>query len=91
MTIERTMQLSPIAASQQDSTTRHSQLPVTGPGSDTATQVRLSQITQQVITDTSQDVDMSRVEQIKSQIAQGRFSIDTDVIASRLIDNIFDY
>jgi negative regulator of flagellin synthesis FlgM len=95
MSIERTAQLRPVAAAQQDSTTRQrsvtSQISSFAFNSDSAAQVKLSQLTQQVRTDTSQDINVDRVNELKAQIAEGRLTMDTHLIASRLVDNMFDF
>ncbi|WP_275556103.1 flagellar biosynthesis anti-sigma factor FlgM [Mixta sp. Marseille-Q2659] len=54
------------------------------------TDVKLSALTQQIKTDTSRDVDMERVQQIKAAIRNGDLKMDYEKIAQALLQNILD-
>ncbi|WP_260833800.1 flagellar biosynthesis anti-sigma factor FlgM [Yersinia frederiksenii] len=95
MAIERIDQMRPVTATQQDVLLRQKSesaaLPAVETDKESATQVKLSQVTQQVKTDTSRDIDMERVNTIKAQISTGQLTIDTDKIAQCLINEIFEF
>ena len=54
------------------------------------TDVKLSALTQQINSDSSHDVDMDRVQQIKEAIRNGDLKMDYDKIAQALLQNILD-
>lgn len=94
MAIERIDQMRSVTATQQDMSLRQKNestaLPAQETDKESATQVKLSKVTQQVKTDTSRDVDMERVNSIKAQISAGQLVIDTDKIAQCLMNEIFE-
>lgn len=94
MAIERIDQMRPVTATQQDMLLRQKNestaLPAQETDKESATQVKLSQVTQQVKTDTSRDIDIERVNSIKAQISAGQLAIDTDKIAQCLINEILE-
>ena len=55
-------------------------------GAEGSTETRLSQ----GATDTAQDIDSARVEELKGAIREGRLDIRTDRIADGLIDSVQD-
>lgn len=95
MAVERLEQMNRIAATQQDGLTRQktsvseSELPEAGKAS--SAQVTLSKVTSLVNTDTSRDINIECVNQIKAQIAAGKLPIDTDEIARKLVSDIFNF
>lgn len=54
------------------------------------TDVKLSALTQQLATDSSQDINIERVEQIKAAIRNGELQMDYEKIAQALLQNILD-
>lgn len=94
MAIERLEQVNR-AAPQQDVMTRQKSS-VSGTKTpevvkDASAQVTLSNTASQVNSDTSRDINMERVKQIKAQIAAGEYPIDTSKIAEKLVSDIFDF
>lgn len=95
MAVERLEQMNRIAATQQDGLARQKtsvsehELPEAGKAS--SAQVTLSKVTILVNTDTSRDINMECVNQIKAQIAAGKLPIDTDEIARKLVSDIFNF
>lgn len=95
MAVEHLEQMNRIAATQQDGLTRQktsvseSELPEAGKAS--SAQVTLSKVTSLVNTDTSRDINIECVNQIKAQIAAGKLPIDTDEIARKLVSDIFNF
>lgn len=97
MAVERLDQMNRIGATQQDGLARQKtsvsepepKLPEAGKAS--SAQVTLSKVTSLVNTDTSRDINMECVNQIKAQIAAGKLPIDTDEIARKLVSDIFNF
>ncbi|MGP3590914.1 flagellar biosynthesis anti-sigma factor FlgM [Vagococcus sp. WN89Y] len=97
MNIERTNQARPIQAStlQQKTHTRAHSYDVDSSGKtnaqDAGTQVKLSQLTQQLNADSSHDVDTERLAEIKAKMDAGELHLDSDKIASALVRDIFRF
>ncbi|QHM73196.1 flagellar biosynthesis anti-sigma factor FlgM [Mixta intestinalis] len=51
-------------------------------------EVKLSALTQHIKDDTSQDINMERVQQIKQAIRNGELQMDSDKIADALLQHI---
>jgi len=56
---------------------------------DTGTRVRLSQQIQGLQDDSSQDINIDRLNKIKAALSAGELPIDTDKIAVSLVQEIF--
>ena len=54
------------------------------------TDVKLSALTQQIKNDSSRDIDMERVERIKTAIRNGELEMDSEKIAQALLQNIIN-
>lgn len=97
MNIERTNQAQPIHAStmQQKAQTRSHSYDADSSGKttvqDAGTQVKLSQLTQQLGADSSHDVDTERLAEIKAKMDAGELHLDSDKIASALVRDIFRF
>ncbi|HHL2560405.1 TPA: flagellar biosynthesis anti-sigma factor FlgM [Yersinia enterocolitica] len=95
MSIDRTQQPLPVTVvnAQQDLIMR----PRTGDVSsqqienseNSGTQVKLSQLTQQIQTDSSDDIDYDRLAKIQASMDAGTLDLDTDIIANALVQDIF--
>ncbi|WP_435946155.1 flagellar biosynthesis anti-sigma factor FlgM [Dryocola sp. BD586] len=60
--------------------------------SETAgTQVSLSKLTQAVQTDTTHDINMERLANIKAAMESGELHIDTDKIAHALVQDMLNF
>lgn len=95
MSIERTLPPSPLTgvSSLQEkltySTTRPLQTtPREGRQPETV-QVTLSHMARQLDTDSSRDINRPRLEHIRAAMESGEWLIDSDKIASALVDDIF--
>ncbi|CAI8915285.1 MULTISPECIES: flagellar biosynthesis anti-sigma factor FlgM [Kosakonia] len=98
MNIERTRQANPIQATgtqQQPVETRVMNDESAQSGKTDAqqagTQVKLSQLTQQIKNDGSRDVNTERLAAIKAKMDAGELHLDSDKIASALVRDIFRF
>ena len=60
-------------------------------GATGGTQVKLSQVMQQLKSDASRDVDTERLAEIKAKMDAGELTLDSDKIASALVRDIFRF
>lgn len=97
MNIERTNQARPVRASTMQQKA-HPHEKNAAPGNtgktnvrDAGTQVKLSQLTQQLTADSSHDVDTERLAEIKAKMDAGELHLDSDKIASALVRDIFRF
>lgn len=93
--VERLEQVSYLCATQQEASARNkATVPgqeLSGKDKESSLQVTLSNTISQINTDTSGDINMESVNQIKAQISAGKLPIDTDVIARQLVSDIFNF
>ncbi|WP_130834697.1 flagellar biosynthesis anti-sigma factor FlgM [[Erwinia] mediterraneensis] len=96
MSIDRTQPLNPVSTVQtrenndSNNTTKVRQA-ATPATSETGAQVRLSEAQAQLTKPGAQDINMARVEQLKTAIRNGELKMDTGKIADALIADTRDY
>ncbi|WP_145520989.1 flagellar biosynthesis anti-sigma factor FlgM [Yersinia mollaretii] len=56
---------------------------------ESGTQVKLSQLTQQIQFDDSRDIDYGRLAKIQAAMDAGELNLDSDHIANALVQDIF--
>ena len=56
---------------------------------ESGTRVKFSQIAQQIQADSAQDIDYQRIDKIRSAIESNEYTIDPDLIAQNLVNDIF--
>ncbi|WP_312629402.1 flagellar biosynthesis anti-sigma factor FlgM [Scandinavium sp.] len=95
MSIDRTQHALPVTAvnAHQDFTVRAKTENVSTQSvttdKDTGTNVKLSQMAQQIQADDSQDIDHARIDKIRQAMEAGELTFDTDKIAQALVNDIF--
>ncbi len=97
MNIERTSQARAIQATtaqqQGEPRAKYDDMGTAATSDDRAngTQVKLSQLMQQVKADSSRDIDTARVAEVKAKMEAGELTLDSDKIASALVRDIFQF
>lgn len=98
MNIERTTQAQPVKANSMQSNAEvraksddQQDKSKKAAVRESGTQVKLSQLTQQLKADSSRDINMARVAEIKAKMDAGELHLDSDKIASALVRDIFRF
>lgn len=95
MSIERTQPLKPVSTVQprenSDVTSTRARQAESGKTTEAGTQVKLSDAQSQLMKPGSQDINVARVEQLKTAIRNGELKMDTGKIADALIQETKDY
>lgn len=60
-------------------------------GKDSGTRVKFSHIAQQIQADSTEDIDFQRIEKLRSAIESNEYTIDSDLIARNLVNDMFQY
>ncbi|MFD1801170.1 flagellar biosynthesis anti-sigma factor FlgM [Mixta tenebrionis] len=94
MSINHPLKTQPVTPAQLHQEVKLTQRPLADNVSKTSrspqqnSEVKLSALTQHIKDDTSQDINMERVQQIKQAIRNGELQMDSDKIANALLQHI---
>ncbi|KOC91796.1 flagellar biosynthesis anti-sigma factor FlgM [Winslowiella iniecta] len=95
MSIDRTQATKPVSTVQpretHDAATSKVRQSESAKTSEAGTQVKLSDAQSQLMKPGSQDINLARVEQLKSAIRNGELKMDSGKIADALIQETKDY
>nr|WP_248287634.1 MULTISPECIES: flagellar biosynthesis anti-sigma factor FlgM [Chromohalobacter] len=80
----------PTQASQSEKSDAAQRTPRNGDTAQTGSPASITTLSQGNETDTSQDIDAARVDEIRQAISDGQLELDTGKIADGLIDSVRD-